>query len=106
MAMALEASANPCAVRAELSASLQIVDEGTPLTCHEIAGGEIDKDGAPQAPDHEQAPCCCPGLLGSGIALDTIRVDAPVSVLAQWQTPMPDAALSRVLEHEPPPPRA
>ena len=95
LALGFEAAAQPCDMRAEMSAE---------MPCHndvDMPASEHD-----QAPEHDKTACCCAALLGNGVTVAPISIAQPAHSLMLWSIPIPDNAHSVVYQHEPPPPRA
>ena len=111
LALGFEAVAQPCEMRAEMTAgpAHQMMAD---MPCHDgMMMPEMSETATPDMPDHEtpghdNPACCCAALLGNGVTADAPRVSQPVPGLTLWAMPLPDSANSILLEYEPPPPRA
>lgn len=106
LALGFEAVAQPCDLRAELTAPAHEMMADMP--CHDgmmMAEPAAEMPGH-DMPSHDNPACCCAALLGNGVTTDAPRLSQPVPGLTLWATPLPDNANSILLDYEPPPPRA
>ena len=103
LSLGFEAVAQTCEIVSELQASAHH-EMQSDMPCHDDM---VSMHHAPdEAPEHQSQACCCAALLGNGVATTAPELKQPVPELISWATPMPDNAMSVLLEYEPPPPRA
>ena len=103
LSLGFEAVAQPCDIisKLEVSSHHEMQDE---MPCHDdMASMHHTPD---DIPEHQNQACCCAALLGNGVETAAPELKQPLPELLIWATPMPDTALSVLLEYEPPPPRA
>ena len=103
LSLGFEAVAQPCEIasKLDLSAHHELNDA---MPCHDdMAPMHHTPD---EMPEHQSQACCCAALLGNGVETATPELKQPLPALSVWATPMPDSAMSVLLEYEPPPPRA
>ena len=103
LSLGFEAVAQPCEILSQLetSAHHEMQDE---MPCHDdMASMHHAPD---DVPEHQNQACCCAALLGKGVETAAPELKQPLPELLIWATPMPDTALSVLLEYVPPPPRA
>ena len=104
LAFAFDAVAEPCELRAEVSATAQHVSaEGMP--CHDM-NMTAEKKTHPEAPGHHSDTCCCAALLTTVIGFERSELKQPLPAILAWNAPLNDRAESLPIEYEPPPPRA
>lgn len=101
---AFDAVAQPCAARMEMTAAPMDMTMAE-MPCHDgmVMPGAADQ---PEAPDHDNAACCCTPVLVTVAALGAVTLSQPAPGIASWADPLPDFASSVSFEKEPPPPRA
>lgn len=103
LALGVEAAAQPCQVRAQIEASTGH-DMMADMACHDSMDMSMEHE--MPTPDHAEMGCCCAALLGNGLANGPLNIAQPIPTLSTWAMPLPDDALSYLLEFDPPPPRA
>ena len=111
LALGFEAVAQPCDLRAEMTAG-SAHEAMADMPCHDgMMMPAMHETVAPDMPEHSMPghdipACCCAALLGNGVTADAADLRQPVPGLTLWALPLPDSANSILLEYEPPPPRA
>nr|WP_070960595.1 hypothetical protein [Hyphomonas sp. Mor2] len=111
LALGFEAVAQPCDLRAEMTAG-PAHEMMADMPCHDgMMMPEMTDTAEHHAPGqdmprHDSPACCCAALLGNGVTSDPVSLSQPVPGLTLWAMPLPDTANSILLEYEPPPPRA
>lgn len=108
LALGFEAVAQPCDLRAEMTAA-PTHEMMAEMPCHDgMKMPEMATQDAPDhnRPSHDNPACCCAALLGNGVTAEAPHLSQPVPGLTLWAMPLPDSANSILIEYEPPPPRA
>lgn len=103
LSLGFESVAQPCEIISELDASTHH-ETHSEMPCHDdmVSVHHVPDD----VPEHQNQACCCAALLGNGVETAAPELKQPLPELMIWATPMPDSAMSILLEYEPPPPRA
>ncbi|MEM7327184.1 MAG: hypothetical protein AAF437_00515 [Pseudomonadota bacterium] len=103
LALGFEAVAQPCDMSPErpMPTTHEMMSD---MPCHDHKLPAQGTDETP--PHHDTQSCCCTALLGNGVTTDAPTLSQPIPGMTLWAIPMPDAANSILLEHDPPPPRA